>query len=195
MTYAYVRVSTIEQNEARQIDALEASGIAFDRVFMDKQSGKDFNRTEWQELLGTIKNGDLLVVKSIDRLGRDYEGIIEMWRKITKEIGADIYVLDMPILDTRKNKDMLGTFISDLVLQLLSYVAQTERENIKQRQAEGIASAKARGVKLGRPCAEISAGAFESYREKVERKEISVAQACRELGISTDTWYRRVKAA
>ncbi len=195
MTYAYVRVSTIEQNEARQIDALEASGITFDRVFMDKQSGKDFNRAEWQELLGTIRDGDLLVVKSIDRLGRDYEGIIEMWRKITKEIGADIYVLDMPILDTRKNKDMLGTFISDLVLQLLSYVAQTERENIKQRQAEGIASAKARGVKLGRPCAEISANAFESYREKVERKEISVTQACRELGISTDTWYRRVKAA
>ncbi|MFA6947665.1 MAG: recombinase family protein [Eubacteriales bacterium] len=148
--YGYIRVSSIEQNEARQIIELTKYGIIKKNIFMDKLSGKDFNRPQYQKLKNKIRAGDVLVVKSIDRLGRNYEEIQIEWREIVKEKKADIVVLDMPILDTRTNKDLIGTLISDIVLQLLSYVAQAERENIRQRQAEGIAAAKARGAHLGR---------------------------------------------
>ncbi len=151
MEYGYARVSTKEQNEQRQILALEAFGLSREQIFMDKQSGKDFQRAGYRRLLRRLKAGDTLVVKSIDRLGRNYNEILEQWRIITKEKEAAIVVLDMPLLDIRKNRDLTGTLIADIVLQLLSYVAQTEREFIRQRQAEGIAAAKAQGVRFGRP--------------------------------------------
>ena len=151
MEYGYARVSTKEQNELRQLIALREFGLTDRAIFVDKQSGKDFDRRSYQRLLRKLKDGDTLVIKSIDRLGRNYEEILEQWRIITKEKGAAIVVLDMPLLDTRRNRDLTGTLIADIVLQLLSYVAQTEREFIHQRQAEGIAAAKARGVKFGRP--------------------------------------------
>ena len=151
MEYGYARVSTKEQNEQRQIIALEEFGLNLRQIFIDKQSGKDFERANYQRLTRRLKEGDTLVVKSIDRLGRNYNEILEQWRIITKEKGAAIVVLDMPLLDTRKNRDLTGTLIADIVLQLLSYVAQTEREFIHQRQAEGIAVAKAQGVRFGRP--------------------------------------------
>lgn len=147
--YGYIRVSSKDQNEDRQQIALELQGV--DLIFMDKQSGKDFNRPEYKKMVRKLHAGDVLYVLSIDRLGRDYEEIQEQWRFLTKEKRVDIVVLDMPLLDTRKGKDLMGTFIADLVLQILSFVAQSERENIKKRQAEGIAAAKARGVKFGRP--------------------------------------------
>lgn len=149
--YGYVRVSTKEQNEDRQLIALHDVGVMQKNIYMDKQSGKDFNRPQYKKLLKKLKPGDLLYIKSIDRLGRNYEEIRNQWRIITKEKNADIYVIDMPLLDTRRGKDLLGTFISDLVLQLLSFVAENERTNIKQRQAEGIAAAKAKGIRFGRP--------------------------------------------
>ena len=148
MIYGYVRVSTKEQNEERQLVAMREFGV--DRIYTDKQSGKDFERPQYQKMLRKLKKDDTLVVKSIDRLGRNYEELLEQWRVITKEKGAAIVVLDMPLLDTRQNRDLTGTLIADIVLQLLSYVAQTEREFIRQRQKEGIAAAKARGVKFGR---------------------------------------------
>ena len=148
-TYGYVRVSTKDQNEARQMIAMQEFGIDEKHIFLDKQSGKDFNRPQYQKLIRKLKKGDTLVIKSIDRLGRNYDEIIEQWRIITKEKEAAIVVLDMPLLDTRQGRDLTGTLIADIVLQLLSYVAQTEREFIKRRQAEGIAAAKAKGVKFG----------------------------------------------
>ena len=151
MEYGYARVSTREQNEERQLIALTGFGIAESAIFVDKQSGKDFERMQYRRLMRKLKDGDTLVIKSIDRLGRNYEEILEQWRVITKEKRAAIVVLDMPLLDTRQNRDLAGTLIADIVLQLLSYVAQTEREFIRQRQAEGIAAAKARGVRFGRP--------------------------------------------
>ena len=151
MEYGYARVSTKEQNELRQLIALREFGLTDRAIFVDKQSGKDFDRRSYQRLLRKLKDGDTLVIKSIDRLGRNYEEILEQWRIITKEKSAAIVVLDMPLLDTRRNRDLTGTLIADIVLQLLSYVAQIERENIRQRQAEGIAAAKARGVSFGRP--------------------------------------------
>lgn len=150
-TYGYVRVSTQEQNEARQLIALREAAVPERNIYMDKQSGKDFNRPAYQQMMKKLKRGDLLIIKSIDRLGRNYEEILEQWRIITKGRQADVRVLDMPLLDTSIHRDLTGTLIADIVLQLLSYVAQNERENIRQRQAEGIAAAKARGVKLGRP--------------------------------------------
>lgn len=150
--YGYIRVSTKDQNEDRQVDALKKYEIPQSNIFMDKQSGKDFERPAYQKMIRKLKKGDVVIVKSIDRLGRNYDEIIEQWRIITKQIDADIVVIDMPLLDTRAGKDLTGKFVADLVLQILSYVAQTERESIRQRQAEGIASAKARGVKFGRPC-------------------------------------------
>lgn len=150
MEYGYIRVSTREQNEQRQLIALRAFGIEEERIFMDKQSGKDFTRKGYRRLIRKLKNGDTLVIKSIDRLGRNYEEILEQWRIITKEKQAAIVVLDMPLLDTRQSRDLTGTLIADIVLQLLSYVAQTEREFIRQRQAEGIAAAKRNGVRFGR---------------------------------------------
>ncbi len=150
-TYGYIRVSTKEQNEDRQVIALEEAGIDKQNVFMDKQSGKDFLRPQYKKLLRKLRKDDLLYIKSIDRLGRNYSEILEQWRLLTKEKGVDIVVLDMPMLDTRRGKDLMGTFIADLVLQILSFVAENERVNIRQRQAEGIAAAMARGVQFGRP--------------------------------------------
>ena len=149
-TYGYVRVSSRDQNEDRQIDAMNQLKIAPKNIYMDKQSGKDFNRPQYKKLVRRLKKDDLLYIKSIDRLGRNYEEILSQWRILTKEKGIDIVVLDMPLLDTRRGKDLMGTFLSDIVLQVLSFVAENERSNIRQRQAEGIAAAKARGVKFGR---------------------------------------------
>jgi len=149
--YFYARVSTLEQNESRQLDAIADLGIPKHHIFIDKQSGKDFVRPKWLELMGKLEGGDLLYVKSIDRLGRNYQDILEWWRIITKEKNVNISVLDMPLLDTRNGHDLVGTFLADIVLQLLSFVAANERETIRQRQMEGIASARARGRKFGRP--------------------------------------------
>ena len=152
MTYGYIRVSTLEQNEARQIDAMDSAGISRECLFIDKRSGKDFNRPAWKRLKRTMKHGDLLVVQSLDRLGRNYEEIIEEWQGLVKAKGANIRVLDMPLLDTtNKENGLLGRFVSDIVLQILSFVSENERRNIKERQRQGIAAAKARGVRFGRP--------------------------------------------
>ena len=149
--YGYVRVSSADQNEDRQVSAMKMLGIPGKRIFTDRQSGKDFDRPEYKKLIRKLRSGDVLFITGIDRLGRNYEEIQQQWRIITKEIGADISVIDMPLLDTRSGKDLLGTFIADLVLQILSFVAQSEHENIKKRQREGIIAAKARGVRFGRP--------------------------------------------
>ena len=171
-TYGYIRVSTREQNEDRQLIALSACHIPQKNLYMDKRSGRDFNRPAYKRLLKKLKPGDLLIVKSIDRLGRNYDEILEQWRIITKVRQADVLVLDMPLLDTRQCRDILGSFIADLVLQILSYVAHTERENIHQRQAEGIAAAKARGVRFGRPVKEFPPD-FDSLYVSWRNGEIS----------------------
>lgn len=167
--YGYIRVSTKEQNEDRQMIALREVGVPEKNIFMDKQSGKDFNRPQYRKLLRKLKKDDLLYIKSIDRLGRNYEEILQQWRYLTKDKGIDIVVLDMPLLDTRRGKDLMGTFLSDIVLQVLSFVAENERTNIRQRQAEGIAAAKARGVRFGRPEKEIPAD-FEEIVAAWEQK-------------------------
>ena len=172
IAYGYVRVSTKEQNEARQMIAMQEFGIDPKHIFLDKQSGKDFNRPQYQKLLRKLKKNDTLVIKSIDRLGRNYEEILEQWRVITKEKQAAIVVLDMPLLDTRQGRDLTGTLIADIVLQLLSYVAQTEREFIKHRQAEGIAAAKAKGVRFG-PKPKEKPDEFMAYVEAWKIGEIS----------------------
>lgn len=153
--YGYIRVSTKEQNEDRQLIALNEYNVPEKNIYMDKQSGKDFERKQYKRMLKHIKENDLIIIKSIDRLGRNYSEILEQWRIITKIKKADIFVIDMPVLDTRRGKDLMGTFLSDIVLQVLSFVAESERDNIKQRQAEGIAAAKAKGVKFGRPPKEL----------------------------------------
>jgi len=186
--YGYVRVSTREQNEERQLVAMRGFGIQDKNIFTDKQSGKDFIRPAYRRLLKKLKPDDIFIIKSIDRLGRDYEEILEQWRIITKELQAHIVVLDMPLLDTRqKERNLTGTFIADLVLQILSYVAQTEREFIRQRQAEGIAAAKERGVKFGRPLLERPA-AFNEVKESWKRKEISASEAARRLQVDRMTF-------
>ena len=191
MEYGYARVSTKEQNEQRQIIALMAFGVSGTCIYVDKQSGRDFERPQYQRLVRKLKDGDTLVVKSIDRLGRNYDEILEQWRIITKEKAAAIVVLDMPLLDTRtKDRNLTGTFIADLVLQILAYVAQSERENIRQRQAEGIKAAKERGVRFGRAPVEMSE-AFGFYRSQWEKGEISTRSAARKLGVSHMTFYRR----
>ena len=162
--YGYIRVSSREQNEDRQLIALEEIGVTRKNIFMDKQSGKDFERPQYKRLLRKLKKDDLLYVKSIDRLGRNYEEILQQWRVLTKEKGVDIVVLDMPLLDTRRGKDLMGTFLSDIVLQVLSFVAENERDNIRQRQAEGIAAAKARGVRFGRPAKPLPKNYDDVYR-------------------------------
>lgn len=192
MTYAYIRVSTRDQNEDRQLAALTTLGISEVNLFLDKQSGKDFNRPAYRKLVKKLKPGDLLIIKSIDRLGRNYEEILEQWRYITKEIQADIRVLDMPLLDTSNHRDLTGTLIADIVLQLLSYVAQTERENIRRRQAEGIAAARARGGLLGRERIELPED-FRDLAELWQEGGISSRNAARELGISYQTFLRRAK--
>ena len=191
MIYGYVRVSTREQNEARQVDAMKEFGV--DRIYMDKQSGKDFNRPQYMEMVDALNENDVLVLHSIDRLGRNYDEILEQWRVITKEKRAQVVVLDMPLLDTRQGRDLTGTLIADIVLQLLSYVAQKEREFIRKRQAEGIAAKKARGDwdDYGRPRKEIEN--LAEYREKVAAGEMTVTAVCKELGICRATWYERVK--
>lgn len=189
-TYGYVRVSTKEQNEDRQLLALDEFGVEFQSIYMDKLSGKDFNRPQYQKLLRKLRAGDTLVIKSIDRLGRDYEEIQNQWRVITRTRHVNIVVLDMPLLDTRQSsRDLTGTFVADLVLQILSYVAQTERENTRQRQKEGIAAARLRGVRFGRPRKEIPAD-FEEIKCQYENGNISSRQAARQLGIAQDTFLR-----
>ncbi len=188
--YGYVRVSTKEQNEDRQLVALRKHGIAKRNIFTDKQSGRDFNRDEYARLMLKLKEGDLLVVKSIDRLGRNYEEILEQWRIITREKGADIRILDMPLLDTTNSKDLLGTFIADLVLQVLSFAAENEMSNIRQRQREGIETAKAKGVRFGRPPIENDGigRAIELYRQK----KIPLDEAVSMSGMSRSGFYRRL---
>ena len=192
MEYGYVRVSTREQNEQRQMLAIKEYGIEKTRIFMDKQSGKDFERPNYKKLIRKLKSGDTLVIKSIDRLGRNYDEILEQWRIITKEKQAAIVVLDMPLLNTQQNRDLTGTLITDIVLQLLSYVAQTEREFIRQRQAEGIAAAKARGVRFGRPAMERPAG-YEDIKIRWQRKELSARAAAKQLRITHGTFLRWVR--
>ena len=190
MQYGYIRVSSKEQNEDRQLIAMREFGIGEKNLFIDKQSGKDFLRPKYQRLLRKLKENDLVVIKSIDRLGRNYEEIIEQWRVITKERKANIVVLDMPLLDTRvKERDLTGIFISDLVLQIFSYVAQTERESIRKRQAEGIAAAKARGVHMGRPKKEKPSN-FYTIKEQYLNGEINAELGAELVGVSTTTFMR-----
>ena len=191
-TYGYIRVSSTDQNEDRQMDALQRLTIPQHNIYMDKQSGKDFNRPQYKKLVKRMKRGDLLYILSIDRLGRNYEEIQRQWRVLTKDIGVDICVLDMPLLDTRNGKDLMGTFIADLVLQILSFVAQSERENIKKRQEEGIAAAKARGVRFGRPSLPPPEG-FETLVEAWEQKKLSLRQVLDQCGMSEATFYRRLR--
>ena len=190
MVYGYVRVSTKEQCEERQMIALRQFPVPENNIFMDKLSGKDFNRPQYQKMLQKLRAGDTLVLKSIDRLGRNYDEILNHWRVITKKMMVNIVVLDMPLLDTRQTgKDLTGTFVADLVLQILSYVAQTERENIRQRQREGIAAAKPRGVRFDRPKKERPVE-LEQITDAWRRREISSREAARQLGIAQDTFLR-----
>lgn len=191
-TYGYIRVSSTDQNEDRQLTAMKELKIFPENLFIDKQSGKDFNRPNYQKLIKRLKSGDLLYIKSIDRLGRNYEEIQNQWRILTKEKGVDIAVIDMPLLDTRLNKDLMGTFIADLVLQILSFVAQSERENIRKRQAEGITAAKARGVRFGRPPKKPP----ENFRELVklwERGKLSFKEVLEQTGLKKTTFYQLLK--
>ena len=187
--YGYVRVSTREQNEGRQIIAMKEFGVAAEHIVLDKQSGKDFDRPGYRRLMRKLKAGDTLVIKSIDRLGRNYEEILEQWRLLTKEKLASIVVLDMPLLDTRQGRDLTGVLIADIVLQLLSYVAQTEREFNRQRQAEGIAAAKARGVHFGRNFKDRGEN-YGSVMAAWKRGELSDRAAARELGVAHGTFQR-----
>ena len=185
--YGYIRVSTREQNEDRQLIALREVGVTDKFIFMDKQSGKDFNRPKYKQLLRKLKKDDLLYIKSINRLGRNYEEILQQWRLLTKDKGVDIVVLDMPLLDTRRGKDLMGTFLSDIVLQVLSFVAENERTNIRQRQAEGIAAAKARGVKFGRPPKPLPVNFHEVYR-RWSSGEITGTVAAKRCGMPLATF-------
>ena len=185
--YGYARVSSKDQNLNRQLDALSAVGVSEESVFVDHLSGRNFDRPGYRSLVERLQPGDVLVVKSIDRLGRNYDEILGQWRLLTKQRSIDIVVLDMPLLDTRRSRDLTGTLIADIVLQLLSYVAQTEREFIHQRQAEGIAAAKARGVKFGRPYKELPAG-FQEVKARWKRGELSARAAGKELRIAHSTF-------
>lgn len=190
--FGYVRVSSTDQNEDRQMLAMQEKSVPEKNIYVDKQSGKDFNRPQYQKLVKKLKSGDLLYILSIDRLGRNYEEIQRQWRVLTKDIGIDICVIDMPLLDTRNGKDLMGAFIADLVLQILSFVAENERVNIKKRQAEGIAAAKLKGVRFGRP--EISPpDNFGEIVAEWEAKKITFAEAIRQCGMSEATFYRRLR--
>ncbi len=191
-TYGYIRVSTREQNEDRQLVALREIGVKDHFIFFDKQSGKDFNRPNYKKLLRKMKKDDLLYIKSIDRLGRNYEEILQQWRVLTKEKGVDIVVLDMPLLDTRRGKDLMGTFLSDIVLQVLSFVAENERINIRQRQAEGIAAAKARGVKFGRPPKPLPENFCKVY-QKWKSGEMTGTAAANACGMPLATFRYRAE--
>ena len=190
--YGYVRVSSTDQNEERQMIALAEAGVPENNIFMDKQSGKSFDRPQYKKLVKKLKSGDLLYVLSIDRLGRNYEEIQNQWRVITKEIESDICVLDMPLLDTRQGKDLMGTFIADLVLQILSFVAQSERENIKKRQEQGIAAAKAKGVRFERPEIPLPDN-FGKLVKDWEKKKTSFEETLRLCNMSEATFYRKLR--
>lgn len=189
--YGYVRVSSAEQNEGRQMIALAEAGVREGDIFVDKQSGKNFERPQYKRMVKKLKAGDLLYVLSIDRLGRNYEEVQKQWRVITKEIGADVCVLDMPLLDTRQGKDLMGTFIADLVLQILFFVAQSERENIKERQKQGIAVAKEKGVRFGRPEIPVPDN-FEKIVRDWERKSMSFEETLKLCNMSEATFYRKL---
>ena len=191
--YGYVRVSSKDQNEDRQVITMREMQVPEENIYIDKQSGKDFNRPQYKKLLRRIKTDDLIYIKSIDRLGRNYTEILDQWKVITKDKQVDLYVMDMPILDTRREKNLLGTFISDLVLALLSYVAENERNNIRQRQAEGIAAAKARGVHFGRRPNPLPENFYEVYQQW-KMKKISVSEAARECGMPQTTFFERARA-
>ena len=190
--YGYVRVSSQEQNEDRQLIAMAEAGVTRGNIFIDKQSGKDFERPNYKKLIKRLRPGDTLIIKSIDRLGRNYEEIQNQWRIITKEKKVDIVVIDMPLLDTRRDKNLLGTFISDLVLQLLSFISENERTTIRQRQAEGIAAAKKRGVRFGRPTKEAPPD-FDELIAKWQKKEMPLDEILRQYGMSESTFYRRLR--
>lgn len=190
--YGYIRVSSRDQNEDRQRIALREAGVAEENTYLDKQSGKDFHRPQYKRLLRRLRKDDLLCIKSIDRLGRNYREILEQWRIITKEKGADIVVLDMPLLDTRRGKDLMGTFLADIVLQVLSFVAENERSNIRQRQAEGIAAAKARGVRFGRP-EKAPPEHFAATVRDWKAGRLTATQAAARCGMSESTFYRRLR--
>ena len=188
--FGYVRISSTDQNEDRQMIALRQAGVPDENIYMDKMSGKDFNRPQYKKMVKRMKQGDLLYVLSIDRLGRNYDEIQHQWRILTKEIGIDVCVIDMPLLDTRRSKDLLGTFVADLVLQVLSFAAHNERDNIRKRQAEGIAAAKARGVHMGRPVINAPPD-FDQIVKLWEKKEITMEEAMKRCGLSETTFYRR----
>jgi len=190
--YGYARVSSVDQNEDRQIIALHELNIPTSNIYTDKQSGKDFDRPLYKTLLNNLIPGDLLYIKSIDRLGRNYDEIQNQWRILTKERGVDVAVIDMPLLDTRLNKDLMGTFIADLVLQILSFMAHSERDNIRKRQAEGIAAAKARGVHMGRPVTTLPDN-FNAVVKKWEKGKLSLTEALTQTGLKQSTFYNRVR--
>ena len=190
--YGYVRVSSRDQNEDRQLIALEEYHIPQSNIFIDKQSGKDFNRPAYKGLVSKLRKEDLLYIKSIDRLGRDYVEIQNQWRILTKDIGIDICVIDMPLLDTRKGKDLMGTFISDLVLQVLSFVAENERLMIRQRQAEGIAAAKAKGIKFGRPEVPMTEDFLKCYN-RWKDGSVTGIEAAKECNMAVSTFYYKSK--
>lgn len=191
-TYGYVRVSSIEQNEDRQMIALKKAGVSDRHIYIDKQSGKDFHRLNYEKMVSRLQEGDLLYILSIDRLGRDYVEIQNQWRILTKEIGIDICVIDMPLLDTCNGKDLMGTFIADLVLQILSFVAENERENIRKRQEQGIAAAKKRGVRFGRPESQVPDN-FKSIVRAWEHGTIKMDEVLEKCQMSRSTFYRRLR--
>ena len=192
MVYGYIRVSTREQNEDRQRIALRRAGVPDKNIYMDKQSGKDFDRPRYKVMVRRLRRDDLLYIKSIDRLGRDYEEVLEQWRYLTKEKNVDIVVLDMPLLDTRRGRDLMGAFLADIVLQVLSFVAENERANIRQRQAEGIAAAKARGVHFGRDALPLPDNFYEVYGEW-KAKRMTIQQAAEACGLPRSTFYDKVQ--
>ena len=190
--YGYIRVSSKDQKEDRQQIALKEVGVELQNIYVDKQSGKDFNRPQYKKMLRKLKKDDLLHIKSIDRLGRNYEEILQQWRILTKEKGVDIVVLDMPLLDTRRGKDLMGTFLSDIVPQVLSFVAENERTNIKQRQAEGIAAAKAKGIKSGRPPLPLPDNFYEVHKAW-RSKKITLKQAAEACNMPAGTFYGKAR--
>lgn len=190
--YGYVRVSTTDQNEDRQLIAMHRQKVPKKQIYIDKQSGKDFNRPQYHRMIKKLRPGDLLYVLSIDRLGRNYEDIQKEWRFLTKKIGIDICIIDMPLLDTRQGKDLMGTFIADLVLQILSFVAQNERESIRKRQAEGIAAAKAKGIRFGRPATPLPDN-FHIVHQAWRNKKMTLQQAANACGMPKGTFYSKAR--
>lgn len=190
--YGYIRVSSYDQNENRQLVALKEAGVSNRNIFVDKQSGKDFERPQYKKMVKKLCEGDLVYIKSIDRLGRNYEEILKQWQLLTKEKKIDIVVIDMPLLDTRRGKDLIGTFLSDIVLQVLSFVAENERNNIRQRQAEGIAAAKAKGVKFGRPPLPLPDNFYENYQAWVTKQK-TLNEAAGACNMPVSTFYGKVK--